>query len=187
MGKISVFNFVSVDGFYAGAHGEIDWFKSIGKDKEFDGYTRKSAKSGGALIFGRTTYDMMKSYWPTAEAIKTDPLMADSVDNSPKIVFSRRLKKVEEGPHWKNITLMKEMNPSVIKRLKTKSDMTILGSGSIVEQFSRLGLIDEYILIVVPVTLGSGISMFKDVKIDLKLLESRSFKNGLVLLRYGKI
>ena len=185
MGKIGVFNFVSVDGFYAGSNGDISWFKSVGRDKEFDAFTHKSSKSGSTLIFGRTTYDMMKSYWPTKDAIKNDPVMADAVDNSPKIVFSRNIKKVEEGPHWKNITLLREIRSQEIKKIK--GDATILGSGSIVAQFSKLGLIDEYTLVVVPVVLGSGKSMFTQVKMDLKLLEAKTFKNGIVILRYGRV
>jgi dihydrofolate reductase len=130
---------------------------------------------------------MMKSYWPTPDAIKNDPGMARVVNNSPKIVFSKKLQNAEEGANWKNIKLFHEINLEEIIKLKKQEgeDFTILGSGSIVQQCANLGLIDEYQLVVVPVVLGVGKSLFKDVKkMNLKLLEARSFKNGIVLLKY---
>jgi len=187
MRQINVFNFVTADGFFAGPHGEIDWFKLIEKDDEYDKYTSGLSKSGGTLIFGHTTYEMMKSYWPTPEAIKNDPGMAKVMNNSPKIVFSKTLQSVEEGLNWKNIKLFHEIEPEEIIKLKEQEgkDITILGSGTIVQQFANLGLIDEYWLLVIPVILGAGKYLFKDVKtINLKLLETRAFKNGIVLLRY---
>lgn len=188
MGKINTFTFISVDGFFAGPNGEIDWFKAIGKDEEFDAYTHSQATSEGSLIFGRTTYEMMKSYWPTPEAIKADPGMAKAVDESAKIVFSKTLKSVEEGQHWKKIRLFREINPEEVKKLKKESDMTILGSGSVVQQLANLGLIDNYTLAVVPMVLGAGKPLFKGVKkTDLKLIEVRAFKNGVVLLRYQPV
>jgi dihydrofolate reductase len=97
---------------------------------------------------------------------------------------------VEEGPNWKNIKLFHEIKPKEIIRLKEQKgkDITILGSGTIVQQLANLGLIDEYQLMVVPVVLGAGKCLFKDVKeMNLKLLEARSFKNGIVSLRYQPI
>jgi dihydrofolate reductase len=183
--KISVFNHVTVDGFFAGAHGEIDWFKVIKKDDEYEAYTHQQSRSDGALVFGRTTYEMMKSYWPTPDAIKNDPGMANVVNNSPKIVFSRTLKKVEEKGRWKNIELLHKIEPEEILRLKQERDLTILGSGTIVQQFANFDLIDEYQLVVVPIILGTGKYLFKDVqKMNLKLREQRAFSNGIVVLRY---
>jgi dihydrofolate reductase len=94
---------------------------------------------------------------------------------------------VEEGPNWKNIKLFHEIKPEEIIRLKEQQgkDFTILGSGTIVQQFANLGLIDEYHLVVVPIILGTGKLLFKDVKkTNLKLLGAREFKNGIVLLKY---
>ena len=188
MRKISVFNHVTVDGFFSGPQGEIDWFKLIKKDDEYEAYTHEqSSKSGNTLIFGHTTYEMMKSYWPTPDAIKNDPGMAQVVNNSSKIVFSKTLQNVEESPNWKNIKLFHEIKPEEIIKLKEQEseDFTILGSGTIVQQFANLGLIDEYQLVIVPVILGAGKYLFKDVKkMNLKLLGARAFKNGIVLLKY---
>ena len=186
MTKITMFNYMTIDGFFAGLNGEIDWFKFIPKDDEWDKYTHKQSKSESILIFGHTTYEMMKSYWPTEDAIRNDPHMATVLNNSPKLVFSKTLKKAGEGPNWKNITLKHDIKKDEILNLKEKNDMTILGSGSIVQQFSNLGLIDEYFLVIVPVILGSGKHLFKDVKEkNLKIIEVKKFKNGIVLLHYG--
>jgi dihydrofolate reductase len=187
MGTLSVFNHVTTDGFFAGPNGEIDWFKSIQKDPEYEAYTHEQSQTGNTLIFGRTTYEMMKSYWPTPEAIKTDPGMAKVINESPKIVFSKTLRTVTEGHNWKNITLLHEIKPAAIRKLKQQSgtDFTLLGNGTIVQQLANLGLIDEYALVIVPIVLGTGKSLFKDVKEKgLKLLESKAFQNGLVVLRY---
>lgn len=188
MGRLTAFEHVTVDGFFAGPHGEIDWFKSIRKSDDYDAYTHEQAGSRSTLIFGRTTYEMMKSYWPTPEAIKSDPRMAEVVNESPKLVFSRTLRSVEEGPNWKNIELVHELDPADIRKRKEKAgiDFTILGSGSLVQQFANHGLLDECALVIVPILLGAGRPLFKDVRTtDLKLEESRSFKNGLTVLTYG--
>jgi dihydrofolate reductase len=187
MGKLTAFTHISVDGFFAGPKGEIDWFKAIQKSKDWDDYTHGQAKSGSTLVMGRTTYDQMKSYWPTPKARKDDPKMAAVVDDSPKIVFSRKMKEAPEEPHWKNITLLHEIDKKTIRKTKerTQRPFTILGSGTIVRQMSDLGLIDEYDLVIVPVVLGEGQPLFDSVKQkELELLESRSFDNGVMVLRY---
>jgi dihydrofolate reductase len=188
MGRLTAFLHVTVDGFFAGPRGEIDWFKSIQKSDDYDAYTHEQAGSGDTLVFGRTTYEMMKSYWPTPEAIRQDPRMAEVVNKSPKIVFSNTLKDPPEEPNWKNVRLLREIDPKDVEKRKeqAKGDLTILGSGTIVRQLSNLGLIDEYALVVVPLVLGTGKRLFDGVKqTDLKLLESRAFQNGLTILKYG--
>lgn len=188
MNKITVFNFVSLDGFFSGPNGGIDWFKSIKPDREFEAYSMKNAGGESIMIFGRKTYDMMKSHWPTAQAIKDDPEMAKKLDFDTKLVFSKKLGEAGEGDNWKNITLFSGIDPARIREFirNENKGAVILGSGSIVAQFANLGLIDEYTLVVVPVVLGAGRSMFEGVKkTGLKLLEEKPFNNGVVMLRYG--
>ncbi len=186
MGKLSVFNFVSLDGFFAGPHGEIDWFKSITPDKDYDAYIQSQSGSGGALLFGHTTYEMMKSFWPTPAAEESDSRMAEIMNNSLKFVVSKTLSQVHPEGKWKNIKLLNKISADEINKLKKETDIVIIGSGTIISQFTDLGLIDEYQLLIVPVILGEGKSMFSDARNrNLKLLEARSFKNGLVSLRYS--
>jgi dihydrofolate reductase len=189
MGKISVFDYVSVDGFFAGPKGEIDWFKDVPREQSYDEYTRSQSQSGNTLLFGRVTYEMMKSFWPTSSARKMDPEMADVMNTSPKIVFSRKMKQVKEEPHWKNISVIHDVKKNEIKKLKEKSenDFTILGSGTLVQQLTDFGLIDSYMLAIVPVVLGKGKSLFADVKkLRLHLAEAKSFKNDIVIQLYER-
>jgi dihydrofolate reductase len=128
---------------------------------------------------------MMKSWWPTPAAMQMDPHMAEVMNNSPKIVFSKRLKSANNEPNWKNIRVFHHIDPDEIRTLKRKENITILGSGTIVQQLANLGLIDEYSLVVVPIILGRGKPLFKGVdETNLKLVEERAFGNGIVLLRY---
>ena len=185
MGKIGSFTHVSLDGFFAGPNGEIDWFKS--QDEEDREFAARASGQSGTLIFGHTTYEMMASYWPTPGAIKADPDVARAMNTTPKIVFSRTMKPVRDGPVWKNVRIVPEMNRDRILNMKREADgdFVILGSGSIVQQFARLGLIDEFQLIVNPIILGAGKYLFSGVnRMNMKLLESRTFGNGKVYLRY---
>jgi dihydrofolate reductase len=124
MKKITVFNYVSIDGFFAGSNSEMDWFKIIKKDDEWDEYTHRQAKPGNnTLIFGRTTYKMMRSWWSTATAIQNDPDMAKAVNESPKIVFSKALESVEEEPQWKNVRLFHGIEQDLIRKLKDSNSL----------------------------------------------------------------
>jgi dihydrofolate reductase len=188
MGKIIAFTNVSVDGYFAGPNGEIDWFKP--DDEEDREFAAEVAKSPGTLIFGRTTYEMMAGYWPMPDAIRDNPVMAGVMNRSPKIVFSRTMKPVKDGPVWKAVRVIPEIKREDVIRLKEESvgDFAILGSGSVVQQFARLGLIDEFQLMVNPVILGAGKYLFRDVnRMNLKLLETRPFRNGRVYLSYAPV
>ena len=188
MGRIGSFTHMSVDGYFAGPEGEIDWFKS--QDEEAVAFSAETSKSSGTLVFGRTTYEMMAAYWPTPEAAKDNPGVAGAMNRTPKIVFSRNMKPVKDGPVWKNVRVVREITREGILKLKeeTGGDWVILGSGSIVQQFGRLGLMDEDQLMVNPVILGAGKYLFRDVnRTNLKLLESRVFRNGRVFLRYKPV
>lgn len=180
MGTLNVFDHISLDGFFTGPNGEMEWFKSIGKDEAYDRYKHRQANSGGTLLFGRTTYEMMKSYWPTPQAYKDDPDMARVMNESPKVVVSKSLKGADG---WKNVSVVHDIDE--VAALKEKSDVTILGSGTLVQQLANRGLIDSYMLVLVPVVLGQGKPLFDDVKkTNLELGEAKPFDNGIVVLNY---
>lgn len=184
MRKVIVFNFVTLNGYFKGPKGDISWHKH---DTEENEYAVEMLKSGNTLLFGRVTYEMMASYWPTSNAIKNDPIVAEGMNNADKIVFSRTLKKVE----WNNTRLVKDNIEEEIEKMKqmTGKDMTLLGSGRILTQFAEQGLIDEYQIMVDPVVLGDGTPIFKGIKhtLDLKLTRTRTFKSGVVLLCYQPV
>ena len=185
MRKVTAFNFVTLDGYFEGPKkGDISWHRHGAEENE---YAAENLKSAGTLLFGRVTYEMMARYWPTATAIKNDPIVAEGMNKADKIVFSRTLKKVE----WNNTRLMKVNIVEEIKNLKQMSgkDMTLLGSGSVLTQFAEQGLIDEYQIMVDPVVIGDGTPIFKGIshKLDLKLMRTRTFNSGVVLLCYQPV
>jgi dihydrofolate reductase len=185
MGRISTYMQVSLDGYFAGPNGEIDWFKDTEPDPDFDAYSLERAQGGSVLLFGRTTYDMMSSAWPSDEAHADQPGMADVMAKSPKIVFSKSLKGVDEGPRWQNVELRRDIDADALRA--DPRDFTTLGSGSIVQQLTRLDLIDEYSFVVNPVLLGAGKNAFVGIdREELELVEERSFKNGLAWLTYQR-
>ena len=141
MSKIGVFIHVTLDGFFAGPNDEIDWFKVIKKDAEWEKHTHKESQSGNTLLFGATTYRMMKGFWPTPAGIQSDPDMAKAVNESPKIVVSNTLKSVEDEPNWKNVRILHDLDYNTITKLKEESSssgtITILGSGSVIQQLAE--------------------------------------------------
>ena len=181
MRKVTVFNFVTLNGYFEGPERDISWHKHGAEENE---YAVEMLNSGNTLLFGRVTYEFMASYWPTPYAIKNDPILAERMNSADKIVFSRTLEKVE----WSNTRLVKHNIVKEIKKMKQTpgKDMTLLGSGSISTRFAQQGLIDEYQIMVDPVVLGRGTSIFKDIKhkLNLKLTTTRTFGTGVVLLCY---
>src|ERR1700694_4073465 len=103
MRKLHVFNSVTLDGYFAGMNGDISWAHQASKDPEFDAFVAENAKGGGVLVFGRITYDLMKSYWPTPDALKNNSVVAERMNSLPKVVFSRTL----DNASWSNTKLVK--------------------------------------------------------------------------------
>jgi len=183
MPRLEAFNNVSLDGYFADADGDMSWAKS-NADAEVQAFVADNAKGGSVLAFGRITYEMMAGYWPTPLARENDPAVAEHMNRLPKIVFSRTLDEAS----WNNTRLVKGELVAEMRRMKqaTGKDMTILGSGSIVSQLAQHGLIDEYQIMLNPIVLGAGRTMFDGVRASfgLKLTRSRTFGNGCVLLCY---
>ncbi len=184
MRELVVFNNVTLDGYFASANGDFSWAHRGNDDAEFNAFIAENASGGGELLFGRVTYELMASYWPTPSAIQRDPIVADRMNSMPKVVFSRTLDKVS----WSNTKLVKGDIVSEIRKMKKQPGkrIAILGSGSIVSQLAPEGLIDEYQVVVNPVVLGKGRTMFDGIKemLTLKLTKTRTFANGKVFLCY---
>ena len=181
MGKLIVFNFLTMNGYYKGTNDDISWHTH---GKEENELAAKNLQSDAILIFGRVTYEQMAAYWPTEDAIKNQPQVAKGMNNAEKIVFSRKLKKAE----WNNTRLIKANAEEELRKIKKQStkDLVILGSGSIVTQFAEWGLIDAYQFMIDPVVLGDGTPVFKGMKgkLDLELTDTKTFKSGTVLVTY---
>jgi len=182
--RLIVFNHVSVDGYFADLKGEMSFVHKDRNDTEWSAFVADNAVGGGVLLFGRVTYDLMRSYWATPLALANDPIVAERMNGLPKVVFSRRL----DAATWANTRLVKGDPAAEVRRMKREpgSDMAILGSGTIVSQLAATGLIDEFQLVVSPVVLGGGRTMFDGVmeRLALRLTRTRAFANGNVLLCY---
>ena len=182
MRKLSVFENVSLDGFFVDAANDMSWAHK--HDAEWNAFASGNAGGDGALLFGRVTYQMMAGFWPTAEAAQMLPDVAAGMNRMPKYVASRTLDRAE----WTNTTLLRGDIVDEVRALKAAPgpDLVILGSGSIVSQLAQAGLIDEFQLVVNPVVLGRGRTLFATVaqRIDLRCTRSRSFSNGNQVLWY---
>jgi dihydrofolate reductase len=183
MRKLGVFNHVSIDGYFVDKKGQMSWAKDH-RDDEWNKFVADNARGGGVLVFGRVTYDMMAGFWPTPQAMEMMPVVAERMNNGKKIVFSRTL----EEASWNNTRLIKGDLVEEVRKLKAEQgeDMVIMGSGTIIAQLAPAQLIDSYQLVVNPLVLGEGRTMFQGVqdKLNFKLGSSRTFGNGNVVLTY---
>jgi len=162
-------------------------------DEEIHEHYNELLRNAGTLIYGRITYQLMESYWPSVVKNPTGNKPMDEfavlIDNIPKIVFSRTLKKVD----WKNTELKKEVITEEVLELKQSlnggSKNILVGSPGLIVAFAQLDLIDEYQLSVQPTVLGSGLPLFKNIKdrINLKLLNTKTFGCGAIALYYEPI
>lgn len=187
MRKVIVLEFYSIDGLISDAEEKQDWITAH-FSQDMGEHVDSVYGASDTLFLGAVTYKIMASYWPTADtnpnAFEGDAEFASTMNNIKKIVFS----KTPLTPEWKNTEFRSEINVGEIRKMKELSgkNMLIQGSGTVVQQFTNLGLIDEYHLLVHPVVLAEGTPLFKDIKQRhmLKLLEAKTFENGVVLLRY---
>lgn len=156
-------------------------------DEEIHDHYSDLLRNAGTLIYGRITYQLMESYWPTVVRNPTGNKPMDDfavlIDDIPKIVYSRSLKNVV----WKNSTLKKEIIKEEILGLKQQAGKDIVvGSPSLIVALAELGVVDEYQLGVQPTVLGNGLPLFKNIRdrIDLKLLKTKTFGCGAVFHYY---
>jgi dihydrofolate reductase len=184
MRKVFLFMMVTLDGFFEGPNHEIDWHNV---DEEFNEFAIHQLNEVDTLLFGRVTYEGMASYWPTQFAKENDPIVADKMNTLSKIVFSKTLGKAE----WNNSRLVKEHIAEEVSKLKQQQgrDLAIFGSSDLAVSLLQMGLIDELRIMVNPVVLGSGKPLFNGIheKLNLKLLKTKTFRSGNVLLYYQPV
>lgn len=190
MRKVVLFMHLSLDGFCATPSGELDW---VPYNDELQEYAQGIVNSVGSPLYGRMIYEMMRNYWHWALVLKDPAATAHEIEhtkwleNVDKVVFSRTL----QHPDWKNTRVISDNIADEVMKLKDQpgKDLVIFGSPTLARAFIDLGLIDEYQFTVSPVILGSGMTIFKDIqnKVQLKLLDSRTFKAGVVALHYEVI
>lgn len=191
---------VSLDGFFEGPNHDLSWHNV---DREFNEFAVEQTSEVGTLILGRRTYELFHDFWPNApkdpNLSKEDLIIADLINNMPKIVFSRTMMDIKEEKNWKNVTLKHKVDPEEIKKLKEqpgptsakasvgKKDIAIFGSNHLCVSLMKEGLVDEFRIMLNPVVIGEGHTLFTGLnqKLNLKLIKTRNFKNGNVLLYYS--
>jgi dihydrofolate reductase len=177
---------LSLDGFAADPNRQLDF---LTYDKELSQYADELIKTVGSPVYGRVTYQLMEGHFPPVlkdpNANKHTLQHAQWLENIPKIVFSKTLNEVT----WNNTLLIKDNIAEEVNKLKQQpgKDLVIFGSPGLSAVLMELGLIDEYRLTVHPIILGKGISMFanNNTKSNLKLLDSKTLKSGVVALHYS--
>jgi len=180
MGHLSSFTFITLNGFYKGPDNDISWHRHGGEEAEF---AAKSSGGGSTLLFGRVTYEMMASFWPTPMAHESNPAVAANMNKAEKIVFSKTLTKAS----WSNTQIISTDITAQLQKLKQQDkNYTILGSGSILTQLSDAGLVDTYSFMLDPVAIGKGTAIFNNIQgtLNLRLVNSHVFKSGVILLNY---
>jgi dihydrofolate reductase len=169
----------SLDGYYEGPNGELDWHYA---DDEHNEIAAQLLGSAEALLFGRKTYEGFAAYWPSEDARQWK--IFDQINDIPKIVFSHTLKKAE----WKNSRIVSEGSFDEIERLKkqARKNLVILGSPTLAAGLARRGQIDEFQFQIAPILLGKGNSVFRGIEAELrlKLLSMKSRESGMIDATY---
>lgn len=182
MRTLTLYNFLTLNGFYKDPFGDTNWHKQGNEESK---YSEESIARDNILLFGRKTYEMMNSFWPTPMAYQSFPVVAEGMNKAEKIVFSRSM----DSADWNNTIVIRDNIVEKVRELKETpgKDLTILGSGSIASQFAEEGLIDRFEIMIDPVLLGAGTSLVSGIKepLNLKLINSRVFPSGVVLLEYA--
>ncbi|HJT59829.1 MAG TPA: dihydrofolate reductase family protein [Ktedonobacteraceae bacterium] len=184
MRKVFLFMMISLDGYFEGPNQDISWHNV---DEEFNDFAIQQLDELDMLLFGRVTYEGMASFWPTPFAKENDPIVAEKMNTTSKIVVSKTLAQAD----WQNTRLVKENVAAEIAQLKQQpgKDIAIFGSSDLAVSLLQAGLLDEVRVIINPVILGNGKPLFKglDEPLKLKLLKTHQFQSGNVLLYYQPV
>jgi dihydrofolate reductase len=179
MGRLILWNVMTLDGFFEGAKSwELDWHQTVLND-EFHNFALEQLRGAEALLFGRVTYEGMAAYWQTASGET-----AEYMNKLPKYVFSKTLQRAD----WANTTMVAEDAVMAAERVKERAtcDLFVFGSGKLSATFFEAGLFDEVRIALAPMVIGQGQILFGRglSRVPMKLLESRALSNGCVILRY---
>lgn len=180
MACLTTYTFTTLNGFYKGPDEDISWHAHGHEEAQ---YSVDSLAEGNILLFGRRTYEQMAAFWPTKQAAEQFPQVADGMNRAEKIVFSR----TPFAPAWERTRCISGDVVAEVRSMKQAGgDMTVLGSGSIVRLLADHGLVDQYEIMVDPVAIGRGSSLFDGIerKLELQLVDHRVFESGTVLLRF---
>ena len=186
MRKLILQDFVSLDGYASGPNGNVDFVPATTQgDQSFDQAQLEFTKTIDTILLGRVTYQLFADYWPNATT--EDDKVADVLNLTPKIVFSKTLDRAPWGK-YAEAKIIKTSAVDAVRKLKEQpgKDMVLWGSISLAQSLMKAGLIDRYQIVVCPITLGAGTPLFGDKapKLELKLQETKTFDRGEVELTY---
>ena len=186
-----MFMMLSIDGYFEGPNHDLSWHNV---DDEFNKFAVEMLRSADLFIYGRRTYQLMAEFWPRMAKDQTlsneNKEIARLINNTPKIVISKTLEKVEENENWKNVKLKREFDVNEVKRLKEQPGKNILIGGSeLAISFVKEGLMDEFWFMINPVIIGKGTPILSGLgqKLGLELITTKSFKSGNLLLYYKPV
>jgi dihydrofolate reductase len=181
MRTVAAFILTSLDGFHEGPNAEFDWPIV---DEEFKAFALRQLDEADVLGFGRATYEHMAAYWPSDQANTGDPAIASRMNGKPKLVFSTTLGHA----HWAGTSIIGGDAGEQMRDIKTAGDgeLLVIGSAHLTAGLAVAGVLDELRIMVCPVLLGQGRSLFEDLKerVALRLSDVRTFDSGNVLLTY---
>ena len=181
MGKLILFNMMTVDGYFEGEDQSLEWHHVV---TEFNDFAIEQLNSSDILVFGRVTYELMAGYWPSKDALKNDPVVAEKMNSISKIIFTKTMDKAT----WINTRHFRDHPELVIVELKKNStkNIYVFSSAYLSETFNRFKLFDEFRIMLNPIILGKGIPLFNNIpgQINLTLHQSRVFKSWNILLQY---
>jgi dihydrofolate reductase len=178
---------VTLNGYMAGPHGELDWHAPYW-DNELSRAVTQQLGNADTLLLGRVTYSAIAPYWQAQQAsqfgAREDADYADMINRYEKVVFSKTLKNVS----WRNSRLAQRNINKEITALKQSGgkDLLVYGSGKLVAALIKLGLVDEYRIWVYPVALNKGRPLFKNLreKLGMQPANISVFESGVVLMCY---
>jgi dihydrofolate reductase len=189
--NLYLFMSLSTDGYFEGPNHDISWHRV---DDEFNSFAIRQLKETDLFLWGRRIYQLMEAYWPKVAddpaASKDDRKVANFMNNTEKIVFSRTLENVTETRNWRRVKLVRKFDPADIRRLKERPGGDIgVGGSELAVSFAEAGLIDEFRLMITPVALGAGTPMLQGMKrkLNLELVRTRRFESGNLLLYYKPV
>jgi len=185
MRKLRAFVFMSLNGYFKGVNDDVDWHANGMEEIEF---AQQKLQEGNVLLFGRKTFEIMRNFWVSPMAYELFPTVALRINQAEKLVCSSTLKQVD----WANTRILNGNLEDEIKTLKNTEgpDITLMGSGSLIRQLAEADLIDEYELMIDPVALGNGDTLFKGISrnLELQITDARLFReSGTLLLYYERV
>ena len=151
MRTVASFIFISLDGFYEGPNGELDW---PNVDEEFNDFAVRQLDEADTLGFGRATYEHMAAYWPTEQAMANDPAITARMNEKEKLVFSTTLSDAS----WSGTTVVRSDAIEHVRGMHAArgKELLVLGSAHLTAKLARAGVLDELRIMIFPIVLGPG-------------------------------